>query len=464
MPSMAEGSKRAARPLWKKRWPWIALGAAAALLALIGPWPVDYSSWEAADYAEATLARVEELPLASTQGPLRVGAAEVDVTPPVGEPLAGYSGREPKASTGIRDRCFARAITVSNGGRTVTVCGGDLLAVLPPLRRRILRRLDLPPEDVFFTATHTHSGPGGYSDRWIDQLVLGEFHPEALERLAAGFVAAIRRSRRRLVPAGLHFARQGPAPGDPPPVRNRIEPGGPVADGVCSLVFRRLDGARAQPLALLVVASPHATCLDRHDRRLSGDYPAAVQRAGGDAGFVCLFAAGAVGSMGPREPKASGAANARRTARRIWAQVDVGPAETGAYAVRARLAAAILPVDLPSQHYRIARHLRLSPVLASYLHDRRTYLHVIRIGRAVLLGMPGDYSGELAVELEAPRGLEPVITSFNGDYVGYLLPRSRYRRTNYEAREMNLFGPWSGELLQAAARRVLRRIIRLDRG
>jgi hypothetical protein len=113
------------------------------------------------------------------------------------------------------------------------------------------------------------------------------------------------------------------------------------------------------------------------------------------------------------------------------------------------LGAHLLEVELPPYRYPIGRHLRLSPVVMSLLHERRTFLHLARIGDLVLVGMPCDFSGVLALEIDRRvegRGIAAV-TSFNGDYVGYVLPRPDFEIAHYETRTMNFFGPWAGEYL-----------------
>ena len=49
-------------------------------------------------------------------------------------------------------------------------------------------------------------------------------------------------------------------------------------------------------------------------------------------------------------------------------------------------------------------------------------------------------------------------TSFNGDYVGYLLPQRRYSTPHFETRGENLFGPWCGEYFNEISRRVVARL------
>ncbi|MGC9453624.1 MAG: neutral/alkaline non-lysosomal ceramidase N-terminal domain-containing protein [Phycisphaerae bacterium] len=440
-----------------------------AFWVCVGPWTTYSGGYEGADYAETTFSRLDAADWQPTSGPLRTGAAKVDITPPVGVPLAGYGARKPKESVGIRDRVFARAVSFSNGQSTVTIVGGDILLVTPHLREAILDRLDCPPDEVYFTATHTHSGPGGYSPGLLYELVLGSYDESVAQRLAEGFAEAVRLSRTGMSDATLRFARataEGDAAGRY--VRNRLD----ESPGYAAAAALVAEGADGRPIGSVVVFPAHATCLGKENRLLSGDYPGLVQSTlEAEAGGVVLFAAGAVGSMAPvmRKPRGDdlvkSAADDALSMLRPLVVNDVSIPKnlrvTRREPVReAEIVSRRLRVDLPAQQYRISRRLRLSPIAASYLHGRRTELHMLRVGPVVLLGMPADFSGELAGELHAEAAdmpLTPVVTSFNGDYIGYLLPRRRYYEDHYESMDMNLFGPACGDYFNALSLRAMRK-------
>jgi neutral ceramidase len=70
---------------------------------------------------------------ASAQG-LRVGVAAVDITPPVGAPLAGYyTNRE---ATGIHDPLHAKAMVIDVGGTKVAIVACDLVCRAISIWRR----------------------------------------------------------------------------------------------------------------------------------------------------------------------------------------------------------------------------------------------------------------------------------------------------------------------------------------
>jgi len=61
----------------------------------IGPWPADNGHFAASDYQEKTLDRLTSVkPVVALPGELRAGVAEIDITAPLGHPLAGFHRKE----------------------------------------------------------------------------------------------------------------------------------------------------------------------------------------------------------------------------------------------------------------------------------------------------------------------------------------------------------------------------------
>ena len=77
---------------------------------------------------------------------LQVGAAEVDITPPIGYRMAGYF--KERLSTGIHDPLHANAIVLRQGSEQIALVACDLIGV--PLevstnaRVRISQRTGIP--------------------------------------------------------------------------------------------------------------------------------------------------------------------------------------------------------------------------------------------------------------------------------------------------------------------------------
>ena len=92
---------------------------------------------------------------------LRAGAAQVDITPPVGAPMAGYY--VPRVAEGTHDPLYVKAIVFEKDGVRVAFAACDL-ALLPrnlsqEAREIIQRQTGITPDHVMISATHDHTGP-----------------------------------------------------------------------------------------------------------------------------------------------------------------------------------------------------------------------------------------------------------------------------------------------------------------
>lgn len=64
-----------------------------------------------------------------------------------------------------------------------------------------------------------------------------------------------------------------------------------------------------------------------------------------------------------------------------------------------------------------------------------------------MVGTPCDFSGEFNPSLDslaAKHGLQMMVTSFNGGYIGYVTPDKYYDEDHYETQLMNWYGPGNG--------------------
>jgi hypothetical protein len=78
-----------------------------------------------------------------------------------------------------------------------------------------------------------------------------------------------------------------------------------------------------------------------------------------------------------------------------------------------------------------------------------------------MLGMPCDYAGELALNLESAlqkKGKLLLVSSFNGSYVGYITPDRYYARMHPEVREMNWVGPQRGAFFEELTFMIARKV------
>ncbi len=461
-------------PNARRRWPWVAVALLALLVVFVGPWPMPPDRYPDELWARATFERLQRLPVRAAEAPLRAGVARRDITPPPGVPLAGYGARHPKENTGAREALHVTALTLAAGPLAVTVVGGDLLLTLPKLTTAVREATGLPPEALYFTASHTHSGPGGFDDGLVARTNLGDFHPEYFRHLVTAMADAVRESRRALRPVRLRYSRlrlQGAA-------RDLLHyhlTQAPIHPVIHVLEAFALDGRR---LAFLLTSSLHPTLLGKRNRLASGDFPSVLLKELEVDGGLGLYAAGAVGgtTAGAIPEKNADEVSARaalhqRVGRRMAEWVRAGLSGGGPQvaldgrwqAGEATVARVRLQVDLPAPVYHVGEHLRLSPWLVRGLFHPggETTMDGLRVGPVWMVGIPADFSAELAEDLEVwarRRDGHAWVTGFNGDYVGYLMPRARHATPHYTTRDANLYGPAAGEYFRDLARALMERM------
>ena len=93
---------------------------------------------------------------------MKVGAAQVDITPKPGVELSGFAARI-QPSTGVLDPLFAKALYLADGSERVLWIHCDLVGfdreIVLEFREWAQQRLGLAAGQVMLSATHTHSGP-----------------------------------------------------------------------------------------------------------------------------------------------------------------------------------------------------------------------------------------------------------------------------------------------------------------
>src|SRR5215218_3322367 len=97
---------------------------------------------------------------------LRAGAGRADITPDTGHYLGGWT-RADRTAKGTQTRLYARTIVLERGGRKLALVSIDLFMVPGGLTKQIgdgLAARGFSEQNVLISASHTHSGPGGYAN------------------------------------------------------------------------------------------------------------------------------------------------------------------------------------------------------------------------------------------------------------------------------------------------------------
>jgi hypothetical protein len=370
-------------------------------------------------------------------------------------PLAGYGNRKGKPAEGVHDDVWVKAVAFAVGGQTgVVVCADALIVpreVTELAMARITPATGLRREQVYFAATHTHCSLGGWGEGPVGEAFAGPFQPAVRVWFAQQLAAATTQALQDLAPASLGHGSFAA----PQFIRNRlVGDRGQVDPEFALLSVKRPDGKSA----VLGSFGAHATVLGGGTMEFSAEYPGAWARAVEEAtGGLALFAAGGVGSHSHKAPE-GGFAGVEKLGRALAAE---SLARVTAIVVTNRVRFGVLgtTLELPEIQARVTDGVRLRPWLAAKLLPvgTRTVLQGFRFDDAVWLSTPCDFSGELALELKAEaraRGQELQVTSFNGDYVGYVIPAKYYHLGGYEPQTMSFFGPQLPDLFMATLRQL----------
>ncbi len=154
---------------------------------------------------------------------LFAGASQVDVTPPVGVPLAGYGGGARRhtpfprigpgydhiltPSTGIRDPIMARALTLTDGTQRVTFLALDAIAterrmVENAWKKARLMGAKVELDQLMVCSSHTHSGPGCLTELLFWELTAADLYVDSVaQAYADGLAKAIYEAEKNEVPA-----------------------------------------------------------------------------------------------------------------------------------------------------------------------------------------------------------------------------------------------------------------------
>jgi hypothetical protein len=252
----------------------------------------------------------------------QAGAAELDITPPVGYRMAGYFNE--RISTGVHDPLYAKAIVLQQGRKRVALVFSDLVGVSRDItskaRRRASEQTGIPPENIVICATHTHTGP------LYDGALRNYFHKAALEKSATDphettdypaflveqWVNVIAAAEAQVRPAqlavgvakqeGLSFNRRfwmkdGKVVFNPGRLNpDIVQPAGPIDPDVGILLARRLEAT--EPFAGMTVFAVHSDTVG--GTLYSADYEyfleGTLRRAFG-TGFISAFGIGTCGDL-----------------------------------------------------------------------------------------------------------------------------------------------------------------------
>lgn len=153
------------------------------------------------------------MPATADDLPYRFGLGKADITGEAAEVgMMGYSSLEQKTA-GIHMRQWARAFVIEEAasGRRLVYVNTDLGMIFQAVHLKVLARLKAKypgvydENNVMLAATHTHSGPGGFSHYAMYNLSVLGFQEKTFNAIVDGIVRSIERAQARLQPGRLFY-------------------------------------------------------------------------------------------------------------------------------------------------------------------------------------------------------------------------------------------------------------------
>lgn len=413
---------------------------------------VDRRPYQELDIYQETLAGIQVDCRKSMTKQFQAGWASENITPTYPIEVAGYGLRS--KSLGTIDSVYIYAFVVSNGISKAALISADLLIFPPAVVSNLIK--DLPEgfteENLFFTASHSHNSPGGWMKGLAAGLVTGETDEAYIEKITKATRSAIEKAKKNLHPVLLqHGFFQLPEF-----VKNRVN-----HEGEKHVTAHLLRAVSDQDTALIFTYAAHANTYSRTVDSISRDFPGNIsdQIQKQKIASFAQFCAGPVGSMGNdcggRPDKECREQIAAKFTEKI--QNSLFTTVTGT-----EVRSGKFKILLKKPAYRLSSNYRIRPWFFSLLMgEQESFISFLAIGNLVFLGTPCDFSGELALDLEKEAeklGLNLVITSFNGSYIGYVTPDKYCDVQHHETIDMNWCGTGTGSYFKDIMQEVLKKL------
>lgn len=420
---------------------------------------VDHTPYQQTAYHANMMQEINGLQPTPDEGDtIKAGWAKVNLSPPFPTPMAISVKRDGKPYEMIEDSIWVRAFVFDNGKDKLAWVTADLLIIPPEVMKRLpqdLAKVGFDLDQVYLTATHTHSSIGGWQPGYIGHIFAGDYDTAVVNHISARIAETIGKAAGDLDKAQIGFK----AIDSKWLVKNRLVGDKGTKDPWLRVVKVQRDDGR---MGLMMSFSAHATCIAEDFMRVHRDYPGMVVDYLEKLNSIDMaaFSAGAVGSMGPVFDHLGHWMQMEQTASDLINNVQQNVSRIPlSYQTKLRLVR--MPLLLRDPSYRVAADVRVRPWLFYKLMGQYDIdVAFLQVGNIVFAGMPCDFSGELVAPLDSTAqadNLHLIVNSFNGGYIGYITADQWYNLDAYETRTMNWYGPQNGAYFQEIIKRSLER-------
>lgn len=387
------------------------------------------------------------------------GWSKKNITPKSPVRIVGY-GLQDDFKT-VNDSIHVRTTVFAQGKKKYALISYDLLFIHPNITLNLeksLTRQNVQLDGIYYTATHTHNSFGGWGfDRYFDDLLLDGEENHIMDLIINQSVESIKEAITRLdttlISTGSFNFKDF--------IRNRIPDEEFLDPWIHTL---QLIHPTKGDTSLITTFSAHATCLFSimDENILSGDYPgmmSSVYESTNKKQFT--FCAGGVASFSPRNTKSAIPETQEYAMKMLLPLLD--SISTKQSSIVTSLQFFKSKLKMPEPIFRISENYQLKPWLfkqtIGFIEPEIAFL---RIGTSIFIGFPGEISGELyqdEIQRSKEKNVSLIVTSLNGNYTGYAMPEDYYHeKTCHELRDMNWFGPQSGNYFKTLIQEIVNHI------
>lgn len=391
----------------------------------------------------------------SLEGKLRTGVAKIKITPNVKEnkiPIAGFGAQFiDKVAEGVYDDVYTRAIILDNGYKKIGIVNADVVIMTRAIKQAVEEKVkEAGLDGLMVVATHNHSGPGGYVDNYLAEVVcLGHYQPQQFNNLVNKMAQAILEADK-----DLELSKIGTSKGYINNISRSRRDTLTHIDPEVGVI--KVDDIKGNSKAYIVNFAAHPTSLGAKNRMISGDFPGYMAKYIEEKeGVVTIFLNGALADITATCPYPY--KNKLEKAQKIGKALADKVLETAKYIetkenVRLNSLVAVfdLPKIKPSKSYRPFTFL-----IRNYL-PTDTSIQVIELNDTLLVGTPCDLGVEVGLEIkEKSKYKYTFVISQANDYMGYVLPEKRYKEGGYEIK-MHFHGPKVANLFVKKIQEVIK--------
>ncbi len=398
---------------------------------------------------------------------IKASVAEVILTPPleIGYTLGGYGARMSKPAKGVHDDIKAKALIMQQGDIKYALVTLDILGLPPNVKPQVIERLnndEWTEENIMFLPSHSHTSLEMFAlnDKNIFGMPqIGIFQPELLEYVVKTLSELIVLADQDLQEVKIGTERKIIAG------MNRNRRGEPFLDSY--LTVTRIDYINGSPMSVLVNWTGHPTLMDEDDMWVSGGWPGYLQREleawiGHDA--IAMYYNGAEGDQSVIAKNAgSHYEKAENYGRDLAVKVldiynNIRPEKSVEFEYNYKI------IELPERKAHpdfmetggeeYGLNEENIQVLLNQVFPEKTSIGVCKIGDLLILGIPGEMTAELGLEIKNnlnAQGVKyPVIGGLANQWISYIMSEEAYDESGYEA-SVSFYGKELGNVIVKGA-------------